>query len=63
MVRSIKELKALVSDYDILLKKAEKLSGGYNFCAERLSISTDDDEIYVDISGTETYCGCNELAY
>jgi hypothetical protein len=61
MVKSVEELKTLVSDYDVLLEKAGRLSDGYNFSAERLGISTDENgEIYVDVSGTETCCGCND---
>lgn len=61
MIKSVEELKTLVDDYDALLEKAGRLSDGYNFSAERLGISTDKDgEIYADVSGTETCCGCND---
>lgn len=61
MIKSVEELKTLVDDYDALLEKAERLSDGYNFSAERLGISTDKNgEIYADVSGTETCCGCND---
>lgn len=61
MVKSVEEFKTLVSDYDTLLEKAGRLSDGYNFSAERLGISTDKNgEVYADVSGTETCCGCND---
>lgn len=60
MIKSIEELKNLIEDYDTLVKKAEKLTDGYRFSAERLSITDSHGEPYVEVEGTQTCCGCNE---